>query len=128
LTEGEIRKRLGKVTILFLISTILILMILALPVAAYFSVLKPTIDASEIWFQRSGSLMIALCVILDLIITRVYSTLNLSMADKFFDIAKKNHITARHIYTFIAIILTIISSFIWGYGDLLIKCITKQCY
>lgn len=78
-------------------------------------------DKPEIWFQRSGSLMV-ICLIFS-----EYHIYNIAS-----DISKPNvNISTYAIQTkilfkpyikpiqFIAIFLAIISTFIWGYGDLL---------
>ena len=118
MNENEISVKLRKVNILFLISVIAIIIAVTIPTFAHLGLLKPAQEPLHIWFQRSGSLMIIICVALDTTALVTHSTLNYSWC-KFFNEKKKFHIIVHRTLTVIAIILTVLATFIWGYGDLI---------
>jgi hypothetical protein len=120
LTDSDIKIRLNNIKLHFCVSAILILIVITLPILAYQEVLKPTCDPGNIWFQRSGSFMTMICVLLDACALKINAILNPPFAEKFFDIAKNGYATLHRIIVVFAILLTIGSTFIWGYGDLVI--------
>ena len=116
LTEPEMRRNIK-------FSLIGISLIIVLPILAYNSFLKPESEPLNIWFQRSASFMTILCVITDIFIFNIHCLLNPRdglVSISFKEFKKKYSLTYRFL-AITALFLTLTSTLIWGYGDLLIN-------
>ena len=98
------------------------------PIAAYTVPWIPYDGGSyDIWFQRSGSLMVAFALFAEASAVRFESLLgndgpfgNISLdkeRTKYFNISDKFHRTSFY--------LIAIGTIIWGYGDMIVKCIIR---
>jgi len=99
----------------------LFILAITIPIAAYFGFAKPEPDSTDVWFQRSGSLTVLLSVWAEYNLMKVNNLLQISYstwggANIQIETKYKNlHMKANYI----AIVLAITGTFIWGYGDLL---------
>lgn len=77
-------------------------------------------DNAEVWFQRSGSLMTVILLIVDYYVYRLMSDVGKSTMVPPFAMATKNKYRPYiKIFTFFAVFFTILATFVWGYGDIL---------
>lgn len=97
------------------------LMVLVAPmfVIGYFSLLIPECEKSEIWFQRSGSVLVALGAIIEFNLLSINGDVNPSGSSGREHIAmSKKHQRLHRILTISAFIVIFLGTVIWGYGDL----------
>jgi hypothetical protein len=93
---------------------------IALMFCGWYGWLNYFLDKPEIWFQRSGSIMTAILFISD------YNVYKLSADIVRMDMIPNSAIKVKDKYKpfikplqYLAVSLTIFSTFIWGYGDLM---------
>jgi NADH:ubiquinone oxidoreductase subunit 6 (subunit J) len=103
----------------FLFASLLLIGALTVPVLTYFSVFIPSIDKPEIWFQRSGSVSVLLVIIAEYILGFIGIHVNavgliVKEQEEIIKKYKKIHTIAKYI----GLVLAVIGTFIWGYGDL----------
>lgn len=103
------------------IFALLALVAVAIPI---FALLVPTRPAEEplgVWFQRSGSVMTVLCLVLDLKVFSIHGKLFPSgLVSVGFDEFKAKYLPIYHGLTILLLFLTAVGTVIWGYGDLLV--------
>jgi hypothetical protein len=93
----------------------------AIPVCALFLPVRPPGESLGDWFQRSGSVMTVLCLVLDLKVFALYGRLFPSgFVDKGFDEFKAKYLPIYKGLTILLLSLTAVGTVIWGYGDLLV--------
>jgi len=93
----------------------------AIPVCALFLPIRPPGEALGVWFQRSGSIMTVLCLVLDLKVFSIYGRLFPSgLVDKGFEEFKTKYLPVYNGLTILLLALTAVGTIIWGYGDLLV--------
>lgn len=97
------------------------LVAIAIPVCALLVPIRPTGEPLGVWFQRSGSVMTVLCLVLDLKVFSIHGRLFPSgMVDKDFGKFKTKYLPVKNALTILLLILTAVGTVIWGYGDLLV--------
>jgi len=113
--EAEIiRSELLKCIPLFLIP-------LAAAIAAYNSVLIPCEENPDIWFQRSGSIVVVFAVWIEYKLFGINGYINPTGSITSWDaINNENYGTIHKVASGLATILAVSGTVIWGYGDLLI--------
>lgn len=106
----------------FGISFALIVMAILSPIVALNLYPGSEVDSFDIWFQRSGSLVVLFALWSEYTISRVDSHVNLNgiVTSDMSELSAK-YKTIFFIIKFFGIILAISGTAIWGYGDLLIK-------
>lgn len=93
----------------------------AIPVCALFLPVRPSGESLGVWFQRSGSVMTVLCLVLELKVFSLYGRLFPSgFVDKGFNEFKAKYLPVYKGLTIILLFLTAVGTVIWGYGDLLV--------
>ena len=98
---------------------LIILGVLA-PVVAYFSCLRPEGEAADVWFQRSGSISVLFGVWAEYNLSKVNEHINLSgivVSDQT-ELSERYKLRYR-IAQYLGVVLAIVGTIIWGYGDLL---------
>jgi len=76
-------------------------------------------DKPEVWFQRSGSLMTVILLFSDYYVYKLHSDVNeLNMMPRFAIRTKDAYRKYVKIFPYFAVFLTILATFIWGYGDI----------
>ena len=103
---------------------LLLLLAIAFPVAAYYSILIPDKEPANMWFQRSGSLSVLFAVWVEYKLYKINEDANPPglVSGQSSSLNKKH----KGIYTkiqYIAVIFAVFGAFIWGYGDI-VKTIT----
>lgn len=103
-------------------SVILILIAMCIPVIAYTGILKPNIDSIQIWFQRSGALIVFVSSVAEyhaFKMRNIFSPVKMAIEPKATIKIKYSEQAEKIIY--FAAILIGCGTIIWGYGDLLYK-------
>ncbi|WP_020412057.1 hypothetical protein [Microbulbifer variabilis] len=115
--ESEIKKQLIYcIPLLFLAGS--------LPIMAWYSFLIPNDEPSDIWFQRSGSLMVLFAVWAEYNLMKVNEHINLSGSSySQQSVLAERYKTIYNIAQYSAAVLAILGTFIWGYGDVFNKII-----
>lgn len=77
-------------------------------------------DKPEIWFQRSGSLMTVVLLVADYYVYKLFNDVGESnMMPRFAMRTKDAYRKYVKIFPYFAIFLTVLATFIWGYGDII---------
>ena len=98
---------------------VLITLIAPVFVLGYFSLLIPECEKSEIWFQRSGSILVALGAIIEFNLLSINGDVNPSGSSGRAHIEMSEKYQKRHsVLTISAFIVIFLGTVIWGYGDL----------
>lgn len=100
----------------------MVLMGLVLPVfvVGYFSLFIPECEKLEVWFQRSGSVLVALGAIVEFNLLSINGDVNPSGASGKDHIAMSNKYKKLHsVLSLSAFIVIFFGTVIWSYGDLL---------
>lgn len=108
-----------KLTVLWAIA--LCVIAIAVPcLSAFVPVLKPNSEHTNLWFQRSGSLMTVIAVFANV---KAASLLELIRGGTFGESWNMHHkyITLQKVANWTSVLLVCVGTIIWGYGDLLIK-------
>jgi len=85
--------------------------------AGYKGCLMPKIDESYLWFQRSGSIVILLAIIAELFVIERLK----SVSDEQEIEARKRFKKGINISNALVIIIGLVGTVVWGYGDLIYK-------
>lgn len=87
-------------------------------IAAYNSILIPCEEKPEIWFQRSGSIVVLLAVWIEYKLIKINGDVNPSGAS-YSQLQELNtkYGTAHKVASYLVAVLAISGTFIWGYGD-----------
>lgn len=118
--EEEIKKSEDEVVSTLLWSIPLGFFSLIAPVLAFFGFGIPDSEKVDIWFQRSGAITVLFAAWMEYILAKSNEHINLSgivvsqqilLSDKY----KKPYRIAQYI----GIVMLIIGTIIWGYGDLI---------
>jgi hypothetical protein len=96
----------------------LILCALSVPILSYLGVFKPSEDSGAAFFQSSSSVVIAICVVLDVCVAWGYRTLTPGFPDKFFNKAKSAYLPCLRVLLTLATVLTIGAAVLSGYGEM----------
>lgn len=103
------------------IFALLALVALAIPIIALLVPIRPAEEPLGVWFQRSGSLMTVLCLVLDLKVFSIHGRLFPSgFVSVGFDEFKEKYLPIYKGLTILLLFLTAVGTVIWGYGDLLV--------
>jgi cytochrome c biogenesis protein CcdA len=87
--------------------------------AGWFGWLNYFSDKPEIWFQRSGSLMTVVLLVSDYYVYKLLSDVGESnMIPQFAMRTKDAYRKYVKVLPYFAVSLTVLATFIWGYGDL----------
>ena len=93
---------------------------LALPIVALTVPVRPESETVASWFQRSGSVMTVVCLILDLKLFSLHQRLNpTGMVDVGFNEFRSKFRPIHKALVIFALILTAAGTIIWGYGDII---------
>jgi len=88
-------------------------------VVGYFSLLIPECEKSEIWFQRSGSILVALGAIIEFNLLSINGDVNPSGLSGSTHIEMSEKYQKLHkVLTISAFIVIFLGTVVWGYGDL----------
>ncbi|AYL16411.1 hypothetical protein [Pseudomonas syringae] len=103
---------------------LLLLLAVSAPFIGYFDV-RPIFETREVWFQRSGALTTAFAL---LATTTKEVAFNLLHCPGFFGEQRKLDVRAEfdfrfHVIFILGFLITIIGTFIWGYGDTICRLI-----
>jgi len=105
----------------FLIALILILIALLFPYLAFTGYLKPEDEHLNVWFQRSGSLMVLLSLIAEYLISRLHGAIRpagfTSQATE--KIRKKLELPLM-VLRYVGAAVAVGGTLIWGYGDIFV--------
>jgi hypothetical protein len=97
------------------------LVAVAIPICALCLPIRPSGEPVGVWFQRSGSVMTVLCLVLDLKVFAIHSRLfPPGFVDKGFAEFKAKYLPIYKGLTILLLVLTAVGTIIWGYGDLLV--------
>ncbi len=103
-------------TIIIVVGFILSILILGTGWYGWFNYFK---DKPEIWFQRSGSLMTVVLLVVDYYVYKLLSDVGESNTMPQFAMRTKDAYRKYvKIFPYFAVFLTVLATFIWGYGDL----------
>ena len=96
----------------------LYLLAIAVAIAAYNSIFIPCEEKPEIWFQRSGSIVVLFAVWIEYKLIKINGDVNPS-GSSYSQQQKLNtkYGTAYKIASYLVAVLAISGTFIWGYGD-----------
>ncbi|MBQ0761395.1 MAG: hypothetical protein KBT78_01015 [Marinobacter psychrophilus] len=105
-----------------LIQSIPLLLIAALiPFLATVEALRPEAEDTALWFQRSGSLTVLFAVLSEFRLQTVDEHINpRGIWDSFQENMKQKYSRKHFLLSAISVLLAIIGTIIWGYGDLFI--------
>jgi hypothetical protein len=92
---------------------------------AAFGILKPANEPLDIWFQRSGSLVVLFAAIGEYYVSIMRATLRPAGYVGITAMENELSFTVK-CYHFAALALVIIGTIIWGYGDLWLQGITNK--
>ena len=109
-----------------LITTLpLLVLSVAIPISAWHGIFKYDADVN-IWFQRSGSLMVLFAVWLEYKLFKISNLTNPTSESgvTWQDLAHRDALNTKYdnkikIYKYITAVLAIIGTVIWGYGDII---------
>lgn len=92
----------------------------AAPILAFFGVCMPGSESTQIWFQRSGALTVLFAVWMEYILSKSNEHINLSgvVISRQTQLSKEYKVPYR-IIQYLGILLAIVGTVIWGYGDLI---------
>lgn len=84
-----------------------------------FGIFKPEEENISVWFQRSGSLIVMLAVIVEFNLLSIHTYLNSARIhfNEYEDLKKKYGVK-HNIFSVFTVIIAIAGTVIWGYGDL----------
>jgi len=100
----------------------LVLIAVLIPVSALLVPLRPPSESLGSWFQRSGSIMTVLCLVLDLKVFSIHGRLFPSgYVSLGFGAFKDKYLPIYNSLTVVLLVLTGIGTVIWGYGDLFVS-------
>jgi len=109
----------SKIKTIFNICLILIIPTIAFATIGYFGIMKPESEDLSAWFQRSGSLIVMLSVIVEFQLFSIHTSLNTSrLAFDQYEALKKKYGRKHLVYSVLTVSVAIIGTVIWGYGDL----------
>lgn len=106
------------------IGVVIALAVVALlfPAMALFLPIRPASESIHSWFQRSGSVMTIVCVLLDLKLFSMYGRLYPSgMVEIGFEEFRAKYFNIYRVLVVLALVLTASGTIIWGYGDLIAR-------
>ena len=113
--ERKIKQRLVICIGLFLLAV-------AIPLVSLFTELRPSSESLGIWFQRSGSIIVLLAVMIEFNLFKIGSELSSNgRVDNELHILIDKFSSLKVWFSFFSSVLVIIGTVIWGYGDLFIK-------
>ena len=104
------------------IVVVLLMLLILLPFLASYGVLKPANEKIEIWFQRSGSIIVLLGSLAEYCsfkMHNVFSPIHLSN-EPLFNTKLKYCLQAKWLMVISAIFISF-GTIVWGYGDLFYK-------
>ena len=115
----EMREAEERIKKQFIFCIPLFLLAVGIPLAAYNACLMPLSETEGSWFQRSGSLAVLFAVWMEYNLMKVSEYVTLPGIA----VSEQIHVSNKYkptyiILQYIAIILMVIGTFIWGYGDL----------
>lgn len=86
------------------------------------STFRPSADDPEVWFQRSGALLVAFGAIVEFMLLSINGAVNPSgsSGEQHLEMARKYQLKYR-IMSYVAFVVIFVGTVIWGYGDLLYK-------
>ena len=115
-TATTIRKKLTIASAVALTTLLFSMLVLFIPS------LNPTTDSHDTWFQRTGSFMVIASIWAEFIVVRLDGYFD-QYDEKYmlFETMPSSLIQMHRYVSKSAIVLAIYGTFIWGYGDLLIK-------
>ncbi|XKH01132.1 hypothetical protein LG325_13755 [Marinobacter nauticus] len=116
MTKDQIEIRLKKVKWIIAVSILLIISAILIPFFSYFGVFKPIEESGAVFFQKSGSLVVIICLVLDAFLVWGHSILSPSF-DKFFNLAKAKCLLGLRALIAVATILTIGAAVLSGFGE-----------
>ncbi|MCG7568533.1 hypothetical protein MHM89_01205 [Pseudoalteromonas sp. CNC9-20] len=106
--DKKIRKSLGLILLMFIASLVVL-------TGAYCGLIKPDTEPTSIWFQRAGSLVTLMAIACDLFLYR--------SPQGFADLGEinslKNNGSLIILSRVIVVIMPVIGTLVWGYGDLI---------
>lgn len=89
-------------------------------VFGYFGILKPKTEVYSIWFQRSGSLIVMLAILMEYKLFSIHQAIFPEKITLRQFSGLENKYGKKHkIFSIISTLFAIFGTFIWGYGDLL---------
>uniref|UniRef100_U1KRN0 Uncharacterized protein n=1 Tax=Pseudoalteromonas citrea DSM 8771 TaxID=1117314 RepID=U1KRN0_9GAMM len=89
-------------------------------ILGWFGVFKPNTEGLDVWFQRSGSITVVFALLCEFKLFPVNNSLYISRIHfNDFSQLKEKYGLLHNILSMIALILMILGTIIWGYGDLL---------
>ncbi|MFA0504147.1 hypothetical protein AB4510_05885 [Vibrio sp. 10N.222.54.B12] len=98
---------------------VLVLLAPLVAVLAFFEVCLPSGESSAIWFQRSGSIVTVFAVIIDARLAGLLRYTSESGLQTSLDEAiRKGLKLPVQLVGIVALIITVLGTLIWGYGDL----------
>ena len=104
----------------FQISMALILVAIAVPALALLSDFRPSTELVSTWFQRSGSIVVLLAVLIEFNIFKAKSELDFKgLIDNEIPDLHKKFDKKVCLYSCLGVIIAITGTVIWGYGDIL---------
>lgn len=117
--EGAARVIEEKIKLHLIPSSLLLLPAALCPFIAWFSCFIPEGENPGVWFQRSGSITVMLAVSIEFFLLRIESHINPenNTPSRVWELGE----TYRYWFNLIqimAVVLAIIGTVIWGYGDL----------
>jgi len=91
------------------------------PVLVYYSYFIPENEVLSVWFQRSGSLTVIFAVWFEYNLSKINEHINLSgiVIDEQQALSEKYSFRYKSAQ-YIGVVLAIMGTIIWGYGDLLV--------
>lgn len=78
------------------------------------------VDDPEIWFQRSGSVLVIFALLIEAYVVSINNRLNpIGWADLDVDLLRKHYLHKHSRLQFILTFQLLVGTLIWGYGDLI---------
>ncbi|WP_217524961.1 hypothetical protein [Vibrio metschnikovii] len=111
----------SKIAYELLIIIVLMLVAVSFPILALTVPWRPETESLDSWFQRSGSVMTIVCLLIDSKLFSIYRWLHFNNKERGnFREIRRNYAPPYKSAAALALLLTGTGTVIWGYGDLIL--------
>jgi len=105
----------------FIIALVLVLLALLVPYLAFSAYLKPEGEPLNIWFQRSGSIVVLLSLIAEYLISRLHGIIRpAGFTSKATEEIRKKLEPSLMVLRYVGGAVAVGGTLVWGYGDFLV--------